>query len=87
MFQFCKKKLKALNPIFRTLNKVKYGNIHHRIEEQRAKLLQIQQCKFQSFTEALAQAERDQAKVLSELLLAEEYFLRQRSKDKVAKRW
>lgn len=76
------KKLKALKPVLRKLNKDYYSNIHQRLEEGSHKLHQLQIDNLTSPHPVILQAELDQTKLVNELALAEEMFLLQKSRIK-----
>ncbi|GLT68045.1 hypothetical protein SLA2020_403080 [Shorea laevis] len=79
MFQLCKK-LKALKAPLRRLNKEKYGDLHDRVQKEIAKLHAIQTDLLTSPHEDLAMIEQEQARKVADLTLAEEAFLKQKSR-------
>lgn len=70
------KKLKALKPVLRTLSKDNYQNIHHKVEDTRGVLIQLQKEMLLSPTVDLFSKVQAQDELLSRLLEVEESFLR-----------
>ncbi|GKV02389.1 hypothetical protein SLEP1_g14827 [Rubroshorea leprosula] len=79
MFQLCKK-LKALKAPLRQLNKDCYSDLQGRIQQETSKLYAIQIDLLASPHEDLVLVEQEQARKVAELSLAEEAFLKQKSR-------
>lgn len=72
------KKLKALKPVLRVFSRENYGDIHIRLEIKKRNLHQLQLENLHSNIAATLQEEHSQSKLVYELGLAEEMFLRQK---------
>lgn len=77
MFSFCKK-LKALKPVLKSLNKARYGDIHGRVLQARSALLSTQREFLITPRNELLVLEKNQSKILSDLFSAVESFLKQK---------
>lgn len=81
LFHLCQK-LNVFKPKLKSLNGNNFGDIHGCVLQAMEALLVIQNAKLSHFSEDLTLAERDWSQQSSELLVAEESFLRQRSRVK-----
>lgn len=73
------KKLKSLKPILKTLNKTHYNRIHERVSKAKDDLLVLQNALLTSPNADLIASEQSAAKLLPNLLYAEESLLKQKS--------
>lgn len=81
MFQLCKL-LHGLEPVLRVLNRRYYSGIQDRVVQAHDKLLQLQLQSLSSYDSFSFEAVAEQEALLSELIVVEEAFLKQKSRIK-----